>query len=423
LQELTVEKEAWEERLSLQDLAMAMEISERLAHGNVQNLSASKDWLESILAVDAKLVAQGVPHDVRAFTISEVRRAALTHMPWNSLLGDGHLLQKVATVLVEHMTSNAVMRDCCLSDACVYDQVTLLMILEELAQVEVASSLLHAFRKAWKGSSSVRGEDTMTDGAGVGIRRGAGDCHGMVWHLDRLAAPLDQHYPLDYADLVDVASSPAFWDPLELPLARHLEHHSKEIVAELMPLCGQEELSLGSSAVHFGPEKVVQGLAYGSWTSLPLFDGGAWNASACDTVAPLTCSLLRDRPELQGAMLSAANPETAVQLTFVSVYRLRPESHIRRHVGSQWRLNTHLGLVTPQRAHIRVWNESRNWQVGRAIAFLDAAEHEVIHGGDGDRCVLNVVSWHPNVMQQRHRDPVFAAHFTNIGELDPAAAK
>jgi len=117
-------------------------------------------------------------------------------------------------------------------------------------------------------------------------------------------------------------------------------------------------------------------------------------------------------------MLSAANPEKAVQLTFVSVYRLRPESHIRRHVGSQWRINTHLGLVTPQGAHIRVWNESRNWQVGRALAFLDAAEHEVIHGGDVDRCVLNVVSWHPNVMQQLHVDPVFAAHFTNIGGLD-----
>jgi len=117
-------------------------------------------------------------------------------------------------------------------------------------------------------------------------------------------------------------------------------------------------------------------------------------------------------------MLSAANPEKAVQLTFVSVYRLRPESHIRRHVGSQWRINTHLGLVTPQGAHIRVWNESRNWQVGRALAFLDAAVHEVIHDGDVDLCVLNVVSWHPNVMQQLHVDPVFAAHFTNIGGLD-----
>jgi len=238
LHELTLESGAWKEHRSLQELAAAMEISERLAHSSLQNLSASKDWLESILAVDAKLVARfGAPHDIRVFAMSEVRRAALKHTPWNSLLDDTRLLKKVATVLVEHMTSNAVMRDCCLSDSCVYDQVTVLIILEELGLVEVASSLLHAFGEARKKSFSVHGKDTTNNGVDVGIGRGAGDCHGMVWHLDRLAAPLDQDYPLDYADLVDVAGSPAFWDPLDLPLARYLEHHSKEIVAELVPLC------------------------------------------------------------------------------------------------------------------------------------------------------------------------------------------
>lgn len=170
--------------------------------------------------------------------------------------------------------------------------------------------------------------------------------------------------------------------------------------------------------MHFGLDGVVPSLARerASWTSLPLFADGFWNESACETVAPRTCALLRTRPELRGALVSSLQPGTHVYHTFASVYRLGPASRLHRHVGFQWRLNSHLGLVTPPGASIRVWNESRPWKAGEAFAFLDAAEHEVIHEGQVDRCVLNVASWHPEVMSLLETDESFREYFVGMGE-------
>merc|ERR1712216_388513 len=178
----------------------------------------------------------------------------------------------------------------------------------------------------------------------------------------------------------------------DLPLAAHLEEHAAEILEELAPLCQP-------GGRNFGNDYLAQHLArdHTSWTSLGLFHDGSGNSSACSQLAPRTCALLQERSELRGALRSVKSPEMKVQLAFVSVYRLRPGAHIHRHVGNQWRLNTHFGLVTPKGVEIRVWGEPREWVAGKAFAFLDAAEHEVFHHGTEDRCVLNVVGWHPDV--------------------------
>lgn len=383
---------------TLRGLMVALQAAEHTATGPVRSLTASKAWLEAALTMHSALVADVAPAEIRFYIVSEVMRIALTHMPWNGLLADRTLLAKAAPPLLEYMSSDSVVQKCCLEVVCVFRQVTTLMILQELSLVEVAAQHLRSLEEA---SGSL------------------GECYGMSWNLERLAAPLDEEYPLQYAGLIDMASENAFWHPSDLPLAAFLEQHSEDIVAELAPLCEPEAHEPGSANDHFGPEGVVQGLARGSWrswTSLPLLQHGAWNSTACASVAPLTCSLLQDRLELRGALHAAAAPDTLVQHTFVSVYRLNAESHIHRHVGAQWRLNTHLGLVTPPGAHIRVWNETRTWQVGRALVFPDAAEHEVFHHGDRSRCVLNVVSWHPAVLQRRSNDAGFAAQFDYTGQ-------
>lgn len=364
--------------------------AEQEAKGAQRTLDASRLWLEATFAADEHLVATNAPQDIRAYTLSEIQRIALHHFPWNGLLSLGGLLQKVGPSLAARMLAHDEISTCCSSDTCLYDQVSTALILQELDMADAAAAHLQA--AAWQ----------------IVAHGGNPSCRGMIWQVDRLVAPFDKHFPLGYDNLVDVMSSPAFWAPVELPLAQHLEHHSEEIVAELGSLCPSEE---SKQPDHFGPERVVSNLAQGSWTSLSLLHNGAWNASACETVAPRTCALLKTRLELQGAMRSASEPETGVQFAFVSVFRLRPQSHIHRHVGTNWRLNTHLGLVTPPGAKIRVWNEEREWQVGKALTFLDAAEHEVEHKGQTDRCVLNVVSWHPAVLDRRLSDPAFAEHF------------
>jgi len=255
--------------------------------------------------------------------------------------------------------------------------------------------------------------------------QGHASCMGMSWQLDRLMAPLDRHFPPAYghvAGVAGIAGSPAFRGPQESTVAAVLEAHAQEIIAELAPLCSREDTAPGKRAgrANFGTERVVSDLAReeGSWTSLPLYFLGSWNESACSALAPYTCGLLRRLPELEGTLRSAAVPGQRVQQTFVSIYRLQPGSRLHRHVGSRWRQNTHLGLVVPPGSRLRVWNETRPWQVGKAFSFLDAAEHEVLHSGAGERCVLNVVSWLPEVVELRSSDPVFAGHFIGDDEDD-----
>lgn len=366
--------------------------AEQEAVGPNRSLYSSMLWLDSTLAVDAHLVVMGAPEDIRGYTLSEIQRIMLHHFPWNGLLSQRELLQKVAPSLAARMLQHDEISSCCSSNSCLYDQVSTVLILQEIGMTDVATAHLQAAKAAM----AANGDSAF--------------CRAMVWQVNRLVAPLDNHFPLGYEHLVDVARASAFWGPSQLPLAHHLEQHSEEIVAELAPLCVSEE-STAPHNVHFGSERVVRDLANGSWTSLPLFDNGAWNISACNALAPRTYALLKARPELQGAMRSASALDTVIQNTFVSVYRLRPQSRIFRHVGTHWRLNTHLGLVTPPGAKIRVWNETREWEVGKAFAFLDAAEHDVVHNGETDRCVLNVVSWHPAVLERRLSDPTFAEHF------------
>lgn len=380
----------------LQRLHANMMQAEKEATGARRSLATSKLWLQATMAMDAHLVATGAPANIRAYTLSEIQRIALHHFPWNSLLGFREMLQNVAAALATRMLEHDEISRCCSSSGCLHDQVSTVMIFEELGMSDAAIAHLQSVKAAL----IANGENPF--------------CRAMGWDLNRLAAPLDIHFPRGYDSLVDVARAPAFWSQLESPMAQYLEEHSQVIVAELAPLCAPEQLLTRPG--YFGSERVVSDLSVrDSWTSLPLLTNGVWNTSACGAVAPRTCDLLRTRAELQDAMRSSSSesPDTIVQYTLVSVYRLRPQSRIHRHVGTQWRLNTHLGLVTPPGAEIRVWNETLEWEVGKALTFLDAAEHDVTHNGNTDRCVLNVVSWHPAVLERRLSDASFDELFVS----------
>ena len=56
----------------------------------------------------------------------------------------------------------------------------------------------------------------------------------------------------------------------------------------------------------------------------------------------------------------------------------------------------HLPLVVPEpeRCGIRVAGEARRWEVGKAMIFDDAFEHEVWNEGASARAVLLFDLWH-----------------------------
>jgi aspartate beta-hydroxylase len=75
---------------------------------------------------------------------------------------------------------------------------------------------------------------------------------------------------------------------------------------------------------------------------------------------------------------------------------LTPGSHILPHRGvTNTRLVTHLPLVVPPDCAIRVGDETRAWEEGKAFAFDDTFEHEAWNRSDRTRVVLLVDAWNP----------------------------
>lgn len=98
---------------------------------------------------------------------------------------------------------------------------------------------------------------------------------------------------------------------------------------------------------------------------------------------------------------------------FVLISKLSPGIRIAPHCGSSnLRFRYHLGLDVPEpdKVKIRVGNEWRYWQEGKAYGFDDSFNHEVIHDGQKDRVVLIVDAWNPDLTQEEisiFDNPVF----------------
>jgi len=79
---------------------------------------------------------------------------------------------------------------------------------------------------------------------------------------------------------------------------------------------------------------------------------------------------------------------------------LAPGSSIAPHFSpANLRLRVHLPLLVPEphRCGIRVAGKTRKWEVGKALIFDDAFEHETWNDGDSERVVLLFDVWHPDL--------------------------
>ena len=93
----------------------------------------------------------------------------------------------------------------------------------------------------------------------------------------------------------------------------------------------------------------------------------------------------------------------AMPFAFAFFSTLQPRSRIAAHTApANLRLRVHLPLVVPEHSTaadcgMRVAGETRPWEVGRALIFDDAFEHEVWNESDGERAVLLFDLWHPDL--------------------------
>ena len=123
------------------------------------------------------------------------------------------------------------------------------------------------------------------------------------------------------------------------------------------------------------------------WSAFHLYKNGhlqAENAAKC----PNTMALLAHAP--QPVQLNRT-PSAMFSL-------LKPKTHIPPHTGvSNVRLVTHIPLIIPDDCGLRVGNQTRPWELGKAMIFDDTIEHEAWNNSDKLRVVLIFDIWHPHL--------------------------
>ncbi len=79
---------------------------------------------------------------------------------------------------------------------------------------------------------------------------------------------------------------------------------------------------------------------------------------------------------------------------------LEPGAHIIPHHGAlNTRLICHIPLIVPGDCALRVGNETRAWEEGKALIFDDSVEHEAWNRSDRTRIILLFEIWRPELSE------------------------
>ncbi|KAL3916573.1 MAG: hypothetical protein SGPRY_006760 [Prymnesium sp.] len=114
----------------------------------------------------------------------------------------------------------------------------------------------------------------------------------------------------------------------------------------------------------------------GAWSEFMIFDGERWDEDRCALTQAL-CEVLRAAPEVSGVVQTAGGDKIGPQGQ-VTVFRLLPGARVLPHVGvTNKRLVLQLPLHGHEGVRVRVDEEWRRYEEGRAMVFDDSFEHEV----------------------------------------------
>jgi aspartyl/asparaginyl beta-hydroxylase (cupin superfamily) len=103
-------------------------------------------------------------------------------------------------------------------------------------------------------------------------------------------------------------------------------------------------------------------------------------------------------PMTMAALERAPMPRIPGRSPMALFSRLRPGAHIAAHNGLlNTRLICHIPLILPGRCRLRVGNEVREWEEGKALIFDDSVEHEAWNDSDSTRVILLFEIWRPEL--------------------------
>lgn len=166
-----------------------------------------------------------------------------------------------------------------------------------------------------------------------------------------------------------VGPEPAFFDAQQFEWAKTLTSNYKVIVEELAPLMHEKNTDLKpyfDDDIQFPPK---------NWKTIGFYFWGRKNRKVCKRF-PKTESILKQIPGLISA----------------SFNMLEPNSTIKPHFGDTDAVfRVHLGIQIPAglpECGFTVKGESRAWENGKLLVFLDANVHEAFNRSSGKRYIL-----------------------------------
>ena len=162
---------------------------------------------------------------------------------------------------------------------------------------------------------------------------------------------------------------PYFYDPSKFEWVNQLESNWEIIRDEFMPIInGEKEIKLNSPNPPYLSNK-------NAWKNI-YFWNFMWQYHENCKQFPKTYNLLK----------------SIHNLTFAELTLLEPHSSVLPHIGeTNTTIRGHLGIAIPASlptAGIKVGNEERSWENGKAVLFSDCHFHTVWNNSDERRFVL-----------------------------------
>lgn len=186
-----------------------------------------------------------------------------------------------------------------------------------------------------------------------------------------------------------------YFDNADFPWLRQLEAATPAIRAEVLALLKDHD----AFQPYLKPDPKRPQLKRGGmhnnrdWSAFYLWEDGklnAANAARC----PATMQALEQVPLPR---IPGRSPSVLFSL-------LRPGARIPPHTGIlNTRLIVHLPLVVPPNCQLRVGNDTRTWEEGKAWVFDDTIEHEAWNASGQTRVILLLEIWRPELNGEERR--------------------
>jgi hypothetical protein len=185
-----------------------------------------------------------------------------------------------------------------------------------------------------------------------------------------------------------------FYERSDFPWLAEVEAAIPDIIADLEAVMAQDGAFTPYVEAHPNlPPSSRPLLGDPSWSAFYLWKGGE-PTPGIEQLCPAAMAAIRHAPM----------PFIRGRAPMALYSMLKPGAYIAPHNGLiNTRLICHLPLIVPPDCALRVGNQVRQWEEGKALIFDDTIEHEAWNRSDRTRVVLLFEIWRPEIEEDERR--------------------